>query len=196
MSELKQIRTNHMKKRCMVIFVMCFLSLYCWFNYSLFDPIDSIVNNKWSLYYLNCVIMILYLLWDTYHMTLSSNKKALYRTDLIIHHVVSLIVYLSYINNTTLQMSHVLLMESISLMNYVWRNRPTWLKTYRTLCIFLIRIPMSLFFLCYYNPSIQYPHLRSQYSCMHRSYLCSLGHIYYFFLLYDMFLLWKIHKPK
>ncbi len=35
------IQTEHMKKRCYFISAMCGMSLYSWYNYSLFDPINN-----------------------------------------------------------------------------------------------------------------------------------------------------------
>ena len=146
-----------MRKRCYFISIMCSISLYTWYSYSLFTPVE---NSVFTPYYQNSLLMIFYLCWDTYHMTLSSNKSILFRKDLLIHHIVSLIVYLSCINITALQMSNVLIMECISLMNYVWRKHNKWLNLYRTACIFLIRIPLSLWFWLYYNPEIYFPYLR------------------------------------
>lgn len=120
----------------------------------------------------------------------------LYRTDLIIHHSVSTVVYISYINNTTLQMSNVLIMECISLMNYILINNPQLLKLYRTLCIFCIRMPLSLYMWLYYNPNIMYKYLKTMRTSSHYLYLSTLGNIYLFFIVYDMFILWKLYKPK
>ena len=126
------IQTEHMRLRCCFISAMCGLSLYSWCNYSLFDPIN---NSCLTPYYLNGLLFLFYLAWDTYHMTLSSNKHILYRTDLIIHHTMSFIITASSINNNALLMSNYMILECISLMNYVWRNNPYLLKMYRTFCI-------------------------------------------------------------
>jgi hypothetical protein len=119
----------------------------------------------------------------------------LFRTDLMIHHSITTIVYLIYINNATLQINHVLIMECISLMNYVWRNNPQLLKLYRTLCILCVRMPLSLWFLLYYNPSIIYPYWKLTRTYSHYLYLKTLSNIYLFFIVYDMFILWKLYKP-
>jgi hypothetical protein len=177
---------EHMKKRCYFISVMCSMSLYSWYNYSLFDPID---NSFFTPYYQNCLLMLFYLGWDTYHMI---SNPLLFRKDLLIHHFITSIVYLSYINNTSLQMSNVLIMECISLMNYIWKNNPQLLKLYRTICIFCVRIPLSLWFWLYYNPNFQYPYLKL--TTNHYLYLSTLGNVYLFFIVYDMFILWKMYK--
>jgi hypothetical protein len=183
------LQQEHMKTRCCFIAAMCSMSLYNWYSYSLFAPID---NSVFTPYYCNCLLMLYYLSWDTYRMC---TNPILFRTDLMIHHSVTLVVYLSYINNTTLQISHVLLMECISLMNYVWRNNPPYLKIYRIVCIFLIRMPLSFFFWIYYNPVVLYPYLEETRSPIHYLYLSTLGNVYMFFIVYDLFILWKLYKP-
>ena len=145
-------RSDHMKHRCYFIAAMCSASLYSWINYSLFDPIAV---EFFSPPYQNCLLMLFYLSWDTYKML---QNPALFRTDLMIHHGVSYIVYMSCINYGPLQASHVLIMESISLMNYVWRDQVKLLNFYRTCTILFIRVPLSLWFLLYYNPLYSFPH--------------------------------------
>lgn len=184
-----EIQIEHMKHRTYFISAMCGISLYTWYNYSLFDAIN---NSFFTPYYQNCLLMLIYLGWDTYHMI---TTPILFRTDLMIHHSITTVVYLSYINNTTLQMSNVLTMECISLMNYALVNKPQLLKLYRTLSIFLIRMPMSFWFWFYYNPNFQSPYLRRTRSHYHYMYLSILGNIYLFFIVYDMFILWKLYKP-
>ena len=183
------IQTEHMKQRCYFISAMCGMSLYGWYNYSLFDPINT---SFFTPYYQSCILMLFYLGWDIYHMI---SKPILYRTDLMIHHTVTTIVCLSYINNTTLQMSNVSIGECISLMNYIWRNNPQLLKLYRTLCIFCIRIPLSLWMLLYYNPTVMHPYWKVTHTYNHYLYLSTLCNVYLFFILYDMFILWKLYKP-
>ena len=187
------IQYNHMKTRCYFISAMCSMSLYSWYNYSLFGPV---IIDFFTPYYQNCLLMLFYLCWDTYKMTLSEHKTILFRTDLIIHHIISLIVFLSYINNTTLQMSHVLIMECISLMNYIWKDNPQILNIYRTCCIVLVRMPLSFWFLLYYNPNIMSPYLSLTIEYNHYLYLKTLGNIYLFFIFYDVYILWKIYQPK
>lgn len=186
----KQI--EHMKHRCCFISIMCGMSLYSWFNYSLFNPIT---NDFFTPYYQNCLLMLFYLFWDTYNMTLSSNRTILFRTDLIIHHIVTLIVYLSYINYVSLQGSNILIMECISLMNYNLRNNPILLNNYRKCCIFFIRMPLSFWFLLYYNPTISFPYLKEIISYNHYLYLTRLGNMYLFFIGYDIFILYKLYNP-
>ena len=184
------IQTVHMKNRCYFISVMCGMSLYSWYNYSLFDPIN---NSFFTPYYQNCLLMLVYLGWDTYHMI---TNPILFRTDLLIHHSITAFGGVSYINNISLQMSNVMIMECISLMNYVWRNKPQLLKLYRTLCIFCIRMPLSLWMWLYYNPNITFPYLKQTRTYNHYIYLFVLLNQYWFFIIYDMFILWKLYKSK
>jgi hypothetical protein len=179
---------EHMKHRCYFMYAMCSMSLYGWWNYSLFDPID---NSVFTPYYLNCLLMLLYLGWDTYRMM---TNHALYRTDLMIHHSITTVVYVSCINHATLQMSHVLIMECISLMNHAWRNHPTWLKLYRALCIVCIRVPLSFWMWLCYNPTVMHPHFQRTRTHNHYLYLSTLCNVYAFFVIYDMFILLKLYK--
>ena len=145
------IQIEHMKQRCYFISAMCGMSLYSWYNYSLFDPID---NSFLTPYYHNGLLFLFYLGQDTYHMI---TKPVLFRTELMIHDTMSVIITLFSINNNTLQMSNYMILECISLMNYVWRNNPYLLKVYRTICICVIRTPMTVWFY-YYSPIIMYPY--------------------------------------
>ena len=184
------IQTEHMKQRCYFISAMCGMSLYSWYNYSLFYPIN---NSFFTPYYHNCLLMLFYLGWDTYHMI---TKPILFRTDLMIHHSVTTIVYLSYINQISLEASNVLIMECISLMNYVWRNNQQFLKLYRTLSILCVRIPLSLWLWLYYTPNIVIPYYKQlQLSHIHYSYLSILSNGWTMYIIYDMVILWKLYNP-
>ena len=192
METVINIRNNHMKNRCYAIATMCGISLYTWFNYSLFDPI---VNDVYTPYTFNCLFMLGYLCWDTYKMTLSRDKNILYRKDLLLHHTVTIIVYSSYINVVSLQMSNVLLFECISLMNYVWKDNQKILNMYRVLCICLVRMPLCCWFLLYYNPTVSFPHIKQTYqNYYYINYLIYLGNTYLFFILYDVYILKQIYK--
>jgi hypothetical protein len=184
------IQTIHTKHRCYFISAMCGMSLYNWYNYSLFDPIN---NSFFTPYYQNGLLFLFYLLWDTYHMY---KTPILYRTDLTIHHTVSLVITTSFINNNTLQMSNYMILECISLMNYLWRTNPYLLKVYRTLCICVIRTPLSLWFWYYYNPNYAFPYLESTLTHNHYLYMKTLYNMATFFVFYDIFILWKLYKPK
>ena len=183
-----QIQDEHMKKRCCFISAMCGLSLYSWYNYSLFDTID---NNPYTPYYQNGVLFLLYLGWDTYHMFAS---RVLYRTDLVIHHVFAFVLTGSSLNNCALSVSDYMIMECISLMNYTWRNNPRLLNMYRIACVLLVRVPLTLWFITYYHPTYLFPYWESTRTPSHYLYLYWLYKATYFFLLYDMLILWKIYN--
>ena len=186
------LQNKHMKHRCYFISAMCSMSLYSWYNYSLFDPIN---NRFFTPYYQNCLLMLCYLGWDIYHMI---TTPVLFRTELMMHHYATLVVYLSFINNVSLEASNVLIMECISLMNYVWRNNPPLLKLYRTLCILCVRVPLSLWLLLYYSPNIIIPYYKQlQLHSIHYLYLSTLhSYGWIMYIIYDMFILWKLYKPS
>ena len=181
------IRDEHMKTRCYFMWAMCSISLYNWFTYSLFEPIN---NDIWKPYYLNSALFIYYLCWDSYKMLLSSDRKILYRTDLMIHHGISLFTFLSLINFTSLQCNHVLVMECISLLNYILRSRPKTLAYYRLFCILAVRIPMCLYMLNYNWHHIMFYAPTMELYYQHQPY----EKIYFLFLLYDAYLLKQLHK--
>jgi hypothetical protein len=178
------IREEHMKHRCYFISAMCGLSLYNWLNYSLFDPINT---EFFTPYNQNGVLFLFYLTWDTYHMI---NNRLLYRTDLLIHHGAAFIITANSINHNGLQMSHYMILECISLMNYVWRHNPQLLNAYRTACILLIRLPLTFWFWLYYNPTFLYPRWIETDCSMN----IIISKAMCFFIVYDIYILWKIYK--
>jgi hypothetical protein len=44
-----------------------------------------------------------------------------------------------------------MLCESISLLNYIIRDRPNWLNYYRLLNVFFLRMPIWILYLYYHN---------------------------------------------
>lgn len=178
------IQTEHMKRRCCFISAMCGISLYNWYNYSLFDPIN---NDFFTPYYQNCLLMMFYLGWDMYHMI---NRRVLFRFDLMIHHSITFVIYASYINNAPLTMSNYLIMESISAMNYILRNNPRLLKIHRTACILCIRLPLITWHLLYYNPYVGMPMLKLNVNIYLYYWLYLLERFHLFFIVYDLFILW------
>lgn len=144
-------RDNHIKYRCSIIFVMCSLSTYNWLCDSLFKQFE---NEFYSVYYQNCLIFVIYIIWDIYKMTFSTDRQILYRTDLMTHHIVALVSYVNLMNYVPLLGSYILIGEYLSLMNYVWKdkNHLKLLSYYRFFCICFIRLPVWCFFLFYYNP--------------------------------------------
>lgn len=189
------IKAQHMKHRCYFISVMCFLSIYTWFSNNLFTY-DFYQIKTVSASYINCVIFMFYLHWDLYMMLYSKHKSILFRKDLFIHHIISLLVYLSYINSIEVIMSNILIMECISLLNYTLKDNSKLLNLYRTLCILCIRMPISLWFWIYYNPTYVYPYYYANYSKVIYYYLTILNNIFLFFIVYDLYILKQIIHYK
>ncbi len=77
---MHNIQVTHMKHRCQFIYTMCCVSLFGWYNHSLFDPINNLFLTP---HYQNGLLFLFYLGWDTYHMI---RTPVLFRTDLMIHH--------------------------------------------------------------------------------------------------------------
>lgn len=177
------VHNKHMKYRCYFLFASCILSLHTWYIYPSFDmihvknylKIDD--NSYFKLYYKNCFLG-LYFLWDMFHMTLSKNRKVLFRKDLMIHHVVSFYLLFNYINIIPMEWSKFTIVECISLMNYIWRDNKKLLKIYRTFCILFVRMPLSfLIFFSFYKNNIDFPYLKSL----------------SFMIIYDAYIIWKLY---
>jgi hypothetical protein len=187
------VRDEHMKRRCYFIASICSASLYGWYNYSsLFEPIT---NSFFTLYYQNCLLVGFYLGWDTYHMMLSPNRHLLYRVDLVVHHVLSLVACVGYLSADARAANCYLLMECISMMNYTWKNNPQLLKVWRTASVFCVRLPISFFAYFYYEPTFLLPHLKLVSHPSHYALMKLNTNIFLFYMAYDMFILWKIYKP-
>ncbi len=180
------VQVEHMRHRCLFICAMCSASLFGWYNYSLFDPID---NSFFTPYYQNDLLFLFYLGWDTYHMI---RTPVLFRSDLMIHHAMALIFAASCLNNNALQMSCYLMLECVSLMNYTLRHHPRALTLYRLFCICIIRMPLTLWFYFCYNATIMYPYWKTTRTHGGYLYLRVLHDIAICFVFYDMFLLWKL----
>ena len=186
------IQSKHTTNRCNFIYALCSMSLYSWYNYSLYDPIN---NSFFTPYYHTGTLFLLYLMWDTYHMMIS--KHILFRTDLLIHHALSFTITAMSLNNNVLLTSHYIIIECISLMNDILKNKPRLLKLYRTFCVCVIRTPLSLWFWYDYIPTIMYPHWKLTLTHNHYSYMKLFIHDFsFFFVLYDVFILWKLYKSK
>ena len=186
---ISKVREQHMKKRCMAIAVMCALSVHGWVSYS---PYDLIHNETYTPMYLNCVLFLGYLTWDTFEML--TKRRALFRTDLAIHHALAFVMQLLYLNHAALMLNHMLLMECVSLMNHIWRDRPKRLLAYRVLCIWTIRLPLSLWLWLAYIPNVACPYWQATCSERHSQALCAFRHAQLFFWVYDFHLLRKLSR--
>jgi hypothetical protein len=175
------IQNRHMTRRCWCIAFMMSCSLYTWIHY----PHFSLVNNISSVYTLNCLFFLCYLFLDMYQML---TCKILFRKDLMVHHVITFMIYVNFIGVTPLQGSNCLIMEYISLMNSVWKENPQFLKLYRSLCIFCVRFPVCLYYILYWNQKL----------CLQNPYLCGKEKFFLFFIFYDLYILkqlyWKNNK--
>lgn len=187
------IRQEHMKYRCYFLSVICGMSMYSWYNYSLFDPIDTDV---FTPFYQNSLICLFYLLWDTYKMTVSADRAILYRRDLVLHHLFSIVSMCSTFNDAPLVSSHIFIMEGLSVMNYVWYNHPTLLKIYRTAFIFLVRIPITLYMWLYYMPYFINPYMKVTQSYPMYLYSTASAKCLGFFILYDLYILKQLYMKK
>jgi len=184
------IQNEHMKHRCYFLAVICGGSLYNIYNYSSYDPT---INNLFSIPYLHCLFTAYYFLWDTYEMV---RCKELFRTELLLHHVVASFELINLMYYFALQTSCFMIVECISLMNVVWRDKPLLLKIYRTLCIFCVRIPSALYWGLYYDADIDYQYLLETISIVHYNYLRSVQFALLLLVFYDMYILYQLYKPK
>jgi hypothetical protein len=193
----KLIKETNMKYRCICMSIMCTTSVYNFYNYSLYDPIINEINKP---YYQNCLIFILYLMWDIQQMTFSKNNNILFRKDLMIHHVFSLLLICICINFTSLENSHVLFMECLSVFNYILRDAKysRILNYYRLFCICCIRMPLCAYMMLYYNPNYLIPYYKSIYNdtIYNDKFLWAyyLNYCFYFYILYDLFLIKQVYK--
>jgi len=143
-----------------------------------------------SLAFANCMLFIGYLLWDMYHMTLSKNHAALYRFDLLVHHVVVMTCYLFLSLLVPLLGTRLLIAEYLSLMNA--RLHGSYLRQYRIFVLVAIRIPMWIYFIFHYNPRylsqyVSHDNTLTTQMVTYASYLFGLG--------YDSSLLLRAFSP-
>lgn len=183
---------THMKHRCTCIAVMCGLSAHDWFAHSIYDPITT---DRWNVSGLNILFAIGYLTWDMNAMLFGTNHSILYRKDLLIHHVVSIISFSAGMYFIPLVCSRDLLCESLSLLNYTFRddhNGP-FLHKYRLATILLIRLPITTIHPLFY---CRHAHLLEQASIATgasiQSYKLSLIISHLCFIIYDIILIRKI----
>jgi hypothetical protein len=181
-----------MKHRCYFMSVMCGLSLYSWHNYSLYEPIKNDVTTP---YFLNCLVMLFYLCWDTLHML---HNPLLLRGELIVHHVFALVIYIAHISTFALLCSNMLIMECISLMNYIWRDHPRKLMLYRACCILGIRMPLVCWLWLYYHPRTLLPYLMQMpdRNALSDFAVSVFANAYGVMLIHDVWILWRLFGPK
>ena len=168
--------------------IMCLLSTHSWLTDTMFRKIDGDTRFT-SLAFVNCSLFVCYLLWDLYCMTLCVHRTAIYRADLVFHHFAALACYALMSTVTPLLGSRVLVGEYLSLMN-TSLSGPT-LRAYRVCVLCAIRLPMWVYFLCYYGPYFMDQFLTPSnvlYSrlVLYPSFAFGLG--------YDAHVLWKLQN--
>ena len=122
-------------------------------------------------------LFISYLVWDAYKML---TYKQLYRSDLLVHHTVCLVVYglMTYYNWNYI-MSLLVIAENLSLFNY-WLEPPSLLK-YKLFILVFYRIPFwSLFLYSSFGNAEYADHLYKLITGL------------FFFIGYDLFMIKKI----
>ena len=185
------IPTQHMKHRRMCIAAMCAMSTYTWITTPIYIPLTRDLYNVSGL---NIMFFQCYLWWDMWCMLFGPNRTVLYRTELIIHHTVSSILFATDMYFAPVMGSHALICESISLLNYTLRGNDRLLHRYRIAAIFLIRFPIFIGHSIYYTiyaDTVLAPVMRSSgISIVWLTAAVCVSHI--FFVLYDIILLRKI----
>ena len=191
---IQQIRDMHMKYRCYWMAFICMISAHDWFMYTLYSSIDL----SWgSSYCMNCILTSCYISWDTWSMIGGNERTVLYRKDLMIHHIMTIPVFIGALLWCPLCGSLVSITESLSLMNYIFRDKSyeRLLHYYRIVIVFFIRLPVFLFFINYATYHV-YRYI-DQSVC---GYLCynigfqipKYGTI--LFIMYDVNIIYKIWK--
>ncbi len=148
---------EHLKQRSCVLAVNCILAAFSWLN-----------EEHQALYTANYAIFIVYLCWDTVCMI---QYPALFRKDLLVHHLAAFIACLCTYQNARL-VSRCLVSECLSVFNYPLRQHQRMLTTYRVCIIFTVRLPVTVWVFC------EIP---------------TVAPLCLFFLLYDMWILYSIH---
>lgn len=114
------------------------------YNTWFYNPFDDNLTESSALLLVVPPVFVAYLGWDMYVML---KYKPLYRTDLLIHHGVCLFVFYCFFYYHLYKFGSLFMIcESISLLNYILRDRPKWLNHYRLFVVFCIRMPIWIVF--------------------------------------------------
>ncbi len=153
------------------------------YNTMLYDQFSVNIYETSPTLRLLPVIFVSYLGWDIYVMM---NYKQLFRTDLMIHHTMTITIYCFAFYYNILKISSLfMLCESISLLNYLLRNHLTYLNYYRIMTILFIRMP--IWFGCIY---VHYNHYDDLLTTLYI--LFKYGPT--LFILYDIVILYRIKR--
>jgi hypothetical protein len=120
------IREQHIKIRCKFLFIICCISSFCWYKYKFLTLFPKV----FYIFYINYIIFMFYVSWDTYMMCFSKHHIILFRKDLLIHHIVSLFLACLLGYSDIIFTNHLIIMECISLMNYTLKNNFYMLNLY------------------------------------------------------------------
>ncbi len=153
------------------------------YNTIIYDQFSANVYETSSTLYCLPIIFMTYLQWDICAML---THPKLYRTDLLIHHSMTSIIYcIGFYKNLFKSGSILMLCESISLLNYILRNHPLYLNYYRLLTIAFIRMPIWIgcfyFHFSHFDDMSIIPHITFKYGTS-------------LFVVYDCFVIYKISK--
>lgn len=184
------INEQHTFRRCSFIATMCFVSLLSWTYDSFYAPVQNKVT---SLHTINGLFFLFYLLWDLYQMMYSSYKKQLYRLDLVIHHLAAFVLTAGCLPFISLAVSRSLITESVSLMNYIWKDKVHFIRLniYRLFTIICIRLPYSIFSGLYYLPAYINTY-KQEHSVLQLNWLYVMNNIIFLAVLYDLYLMKRI----
>ena len=151
------------------------------YNTLIYDQFNENIYETSPTLRLLMATFISYFGWDMYIMM---TQKQFYRTDLMIHHSLTITIYsFGFYYNILKIGSLFMLCESISLLNYLLRNHPTYLNYYRVFTVVCIRIPIWVG--CIY---VHYNHYDGLPFTPLLQYCPTL------FILYDIVILYKIKQ--
>jgi hypothetical protein len=143
-----------------------------------FMSIINIINNDITNAILLCYLFMLYIIIDIIWINID---KKYYRIDLMIHHIVCLIIFITLSDIIPIDGNYCLIGECISMINHMNFKKKTLMK-YRLLCIFLVRIPIWIYMI--YTHSHFYIEIT----------LFSYKYGPFFFIFYDFYILKKIKQ--
>jgi hypothetical protein len=137
-----------MRRRCLVMLPMCILSTHSWLFDTMFRKLDD--DGCMTLAFSNCLLFLGYLAWDVHRMVRSVDHVALYRVDLMVHHIAAFASYLCMFQIVPMLGSRILAGEYLSVLNSTLSVEH--LRYYRVFALCFIRLPMWVYFILYYNP--------------------------------------------
>ena len=156
----QEIIDENMKYRSTCCALLTSLSFYGWYNFFYMsvtelyqEPYKYETINLISYPYVCVVIVIIYLIYDIWIMIFGKHSKILYRSELLIHHIISLLSCIVGLLRFPEIITNCLMMESLSIFNYVLRSNKNKLTLYcyRFFNLICIRGPFLLYMLYYHH---------------------------------------------